>query len=200
MTNHEKQNILIKEFEQLWNELWMNPNMSFYTKNQLNDYHISLSKFKKLQVGYNQKKKYFINFKYFVEKSKTNWDEPEWGFPKGRRKIKETDLNCAIREFKEETGLESEDFTIKDNFKTKIELINGTNNIKYKHIYYIGFILNNTKKLMIDENKFEQVSEIGKIGYYPYDKCLQLIRPYNIDKRRILKETNNEIMKYLNEN
>ena len=35
----------------------------------------------------------------------TSWDEPEWGFPKGRRNFNETDLNCALREFNEETGI-----------------------------------------------------------------------------------------------
>ena len=119
-------------------------------------------------------------------------------FPKGRRKIRENDLDCAIREFKEETGLENKDFIVKHEFSPKIELINGTNNIKYKHIYYIGVILNNDKLLKIDEDKFEQVSEIGKIGYYSYEKCMELIRPYNIDKIRILKEINKEIMDYLN--
>ena len=30
------------------------------------------------------------------------------------------------------------------------------------------------KLLKIDEDKFEQVSEIGKIGYYSYEKCMEL--------------------------
>jgi 8-oxo-dGTP pyrophosphatase MutT (NUDIX family) len=34
-----------------------------------------------------------------------NFLEPEWSFPKGRRKIKENDLDCAVREFCEETQL-----------------------------------------------------------------------------------------------
>ena len=33
------------------------------------------------------------------------WTEPEWGFPKGKRNLYETDLNCAMREFNEETGV-----------------------------------------------------------------------------------------------
>jgi 8-oxo-dGTP pyrophosphatase MutT (NUDIX family) len=30
--------------------------------------------------------------------------EPEWGFPKGRRNYNEKDIDCALREFSEETG------------------------------------------------------------------------------------------------
>lgn len=33
-----------------------------------------------------------------------SWEEPEWGFPKGRRDTEESDWVCALREFKEETG------------------------------------------------------------------------------------------------
>ena len=33
-----------------------------------------------------------------------NWIEAEWGFPKGRRNYQETDFECALREFSEETG------------------------------------------------------------------------------------------------
>lgn len=29
----------------------------------------------------------------------TVWDEPEWEFPKGRRKRDENDYECALREF-----------------------------------------------------------------------------------------------------
>lgn len=33
-----------------------------------------------------------------------HWTEPEWGFPKGKRNMYESDLDCALREFNEETG------------------------------------------------------------------------------------------------
>jgi hypothetical protein len=35
------------------------------------------------------------------------WLEPEWGFPKGKRNYNETDIDCAMREFYEETGFKS---------------------------------------------------------------------------------------------
>ena len=30
--------------------------------------------------------------------------KPEWGFPKGRRNYQENDIDCATREWEEETG------------------------------------------------------------------------------------------------
>ncbi len=197
MTIKEKKNLLTSTFESLWKELWMNPNMLLYSKTQLNEYSISLSKFKKLQKGgyYDKKQKtILINFKYFIDQSNTKWIEPEWGFPKGRRKIKELNIDCAIREFSEETGLRKKDFIIQHNFEPKIELLKGTNNIHYKHIYYIGMITNNAIQLSIDKEKYEQVSEIGDIGFYSYKKCLELIRPYNIEKKNVLTAVNNELL------
>jgi hypothetical protein len=41
-----------------------------------------------------------------------SWDEPEWGFPKGRRDTEESDWVCALREFTEETGQPSDPNTI----------------------------------------------------------------------------------------
>ena len=35
------------------------------------------------------------------------WVEPEWGFPKGRRNFMEKDYECALREFSEETGYDT---------------------------------------------------------------------------------------------
>ena len=48
--------------------------------------------------------KYIYISRFIKNESKTNWDEPEWGFPKGRRNYQEKDMICAIREFEEETG------------------------------------------------------------------------------------------------
>ena len=31
--------------------------------------------------------------------------EKDWGFPKGRRNLRESDYDCALREFEEETDI-----------------------------------------------------------------------------------------------
>jgi 8-oxo-dGTP pyrophosphatase MutT (NUDIX family) len=40
----------------------------------------------------------------------SEYTEPEWGFPKGRRMRGESDLACAIREFDEETNIPRDAF------------------------------------------------------------------------------------------
>jgi 8-oxo-dGTP pyrophosphatase MutT (NUDIX family) len=42
---------------------------------------------------------------YFEKELVNDFNEPEWGFPKGRRNPNEKNLKCALREFWEETGI-----------------------------------------------------------------------------------------------
>ena len=56
-----------------------------------------------------------VTLKDIVEMSKTKWMETEWEFPKGRRNQKEKDLDCALREFEEETGIHQTDIKIVEN-------------------------------------------------------------------------------------
>ena len=197
MTIVEKLNLQTKNFNDLWEKLWIRPEI--YTTKQINEFKKSKQKFASLKEGGFFDKKNptkFINLNYFIENSDTNWIEPEWGFPKGRRKIKEKNLNCAIREFNEETGLYSTDYRILKNITTKIENILGTNNVQYKHIYYTAQIITD-KQIKLDEDNFDQVSEIGDIGYFNYQKSINLIRPYNVEKRQVLTQINCELQELL---
>jgi 8-oxo-dGTP pyrophosphatase MutT (NUDIX family) len=49
---------------------------------------------------------------------KEYWDTPEWGFPKGKKNRNENDRECAIREFREETNIESHEIIEIQNTNT----------------------------------------------------------------------------------
>jgi hypothetical protein len=59
--------------------------------------------------------------------------EPEWGFPKGRRNINESDMKTAFREFSEETGIPTESLMLLSHTPFE-ETFRGSNGIKYKHV------------------------------------------------------------------
>jgi hypothetical protein len=63
------------------------------------------------------------------------WDEPEWGFPKGRRNNQEKDYETAVREFSEETGVISRYLRNIQNIYPFEENIMGSNYKSYKHKY-----------------------------------------------------------------
>ncbi len=60
-------------------------------------------KFEALKAGITLTNGETFSLADLMEETNTSWIEPEWGFPKGRRNNQETDLDCALREFKEET-------------------------------------------------------------------------------------------------
>jgi len=86
LSKEEKQLILTHNFQDLWNMLW-NDN-----KKKSNEYKESLNKFESLKKGITIKKNDInikINLKDLLKVNFFSFDEPEWGFPKGRRNFKE---------------------------------------------------------------------------------------------------------------
>ena len=170
MTFDERNMIVHYNFDYLWNKLWMKQDNKQYH----NEYDSSKKKFNILKEGiYN--KNVLVSLKTLHSTNKLLWYEPEWGFPKGRRNLKETNLECAIREFEEETGIS--------------ELFSGSNNIRYKHIYYVAIANENINNIFkIDKSNFNQVSEISNIKWHSYKECMNIIRTYNIEKKNVLEK------------
>lgn len=184
MTNEEKKNLIEKDFDELWKDLWSTTGTSMdkpVTFNQ--EYEDSKNKFDKLKEGYMLQKNellFFMNFKKIIGRSLENYEEPEWGFPKGRRNMNEKNIDCAKREFQEETGMKESEYHIL-NFSPLEEIYLGSNHIRYKHIYYFGQTLKK-KNIKIDENNIE----VGSINWYPFGEGYDLIRFYHKEKKNIL--------------
>ena len=130
----------------------------------------------------------FVKFSQLVDEIKPDWDEPDWGFPKGRRKryYSESDIDCAIREFKEETGIDQSQYTLLRKVKPIEETFEGSNGVTYKHVYYLAEAKNYLPIYLNPYNSL-QISEIKKIGWYPYDQGISMIREYHTEKKKIFK-------------
>ena len=111
MTITEKTYLLNNTFQDIWNNLWGD----FSGVQYANEEKISNNKFNSIKEGVYLYDNTYYNLKSLIHNSKTSWMEPEWGFPKGRRNYLENDLDCAIREFTEETGLLNKCFKIIKN-------------------------------------------------------------------------------------
>ena len=116
-----------------------------------------------------------------IEASTTSWDEQEWGFPKGRKNYNETDLDCAIREFNEETGFEIDKRNIVQNISPFEEIFFGSNYKSYKHKYFLTYMDFENVEPVIQET-----NEISKIQWKSYADCIASIRSYNLEKKRLL--------------
>lgn len=168
----------MNDFDYLWNDLWKNNNMKHH-----NEYIKSKERMEKLNSD-----EVDIKLEYYVENGKPKHLYPEWGFPKGRRNYLENDYDCAIREFKEESGLSNNDFSILNDIEPIHEKLIGSNKTEYKHIYLLGISTSN-KKLLIDDNEPSQCNEIGDIAWMTYDQAMKVIRDFHFERQSILTET-----------
>jgi len=193
MTKKERNFIEKNDFDTIWNSLWMNKNIKQYR----NEYDNSKKKFNKLKDGIELDDKSILNLHKLNCETPCFWDTPEWGFPKGRRNLRETDLECAHREFQEETAFKKQDYKFL-NIKPIDEVFLGSNNIRYKHVYFIGMSMIDTDEIHINNNNVLQLMEISNLGWFTYEECMHKIRPYNLEKKEALKKANEIITNLIN--
>ena len=186
MSMKEKEQIITLTFEQLWSDMWSETVNLQYKNEEL----ISSKKMESIMNGIliNGEK---INLKNIVDNSPTNWLETEWEFPKGRRNNKEKDLECALREFEEETGINSSKLIIVENILPFEEIFIGTNHKSYKNKYFLAY-MNETDDIL---NSF-QTTEVSKIEWKTIGECLESIRPYNLEKKELIKNINKVLQEY----
>jgi 8-oxo-dGTP pyrophosphatase MutT (NUDIX family) len=120
------------------------------------------------------------------------WDEQEWGFPKGRRNYQEKEHECALREFSEETGYDSSLLKNIENILPFEEIFMGSNYKSYKHKYYLMYMHYDDTNT---HNDFEK-SEVSKIDWKNYETCLESIRSYNTEKKKIITYIHKCLAKY----
>jgi 8-oxo-dGTP pyrophosphatase MutT (NUDIX family) len=169
-------------------------------ENILIEYEESIKKFRQLKDMKLDVTNGNFNLKFYLDNVKPKWVTPEWGFPKGRRNFSEKNVECAKREFCEETSLNNEQYNLLNVIRPLHEVFYGTNGVKYKHTYYVGYTnikntININKSLQKNNNYID--GEIGEIGIYTYNEAMQLIRPYHIEKKKILTQIYIFILNYL---
>ena len=185
-SNEEKQKLVNGCFDTLWGELWMLDDIDPENMRFKNDYLRGKSKYEKLRAGFvYTHQDISVDVEYFVNMSKTSYETSEWEFPKGRRNQCESDKECAQREFHEETGYESSDYTLIENMKPFSEEYVGENKVRYKHIYYIGYLTNTHKEVSVGEG---QISEIRDIQWLTREECLEKIRDYHHTRYRVIHQ------------
>jgi len=177
MTFKEKNNLLTQTFDNIWDNLWINHDSKCFR----NEYENAKRKFKQLDVP------------SLVKNSETVYTFQEFGFAKGRRNTKESNIICAEREFCEETRYDKSTYDfIKDYAPIQEEFI-GTNEVSYRHTYYLVKMKDNVKPPKVDFTNKVQTGEVRNIGWFTCDEAISLLRPYDTEKRRVLIDVNKDI-------
>ena len=191
MSKQEKEIIITDTFEQLWKKMWGETNNIQYKNEEL----VSSKKFDIIKNGIMVDNE-IITLKDIVQKSLTQWVETEWEFPKGRRNGKEKDLDCALREFEEETGITKNKINIVENILPFEEIFIGTNHKSYKHKYFLAYMNNLEENDNFEELENYQVTEVSKMEWKSIDNCVESIRPYNLEKKKLITNINKVLEEY----
>ena len=176
MTYQEKMDILNLKFDDLWYKIWLEiPNQSHYRRKSLYPLRIKDSGFneKRYTCSYiKSKSKFESNFlsdyghrlRRLINDS-TN-SETIWEIPRGRKNMNEREVDVAIREFYEETSIDSKKY----NILWHIKPINNSyrdDGVIYKTTYYIAVIDDSAKHWSpkVNFNSYDQILEIEAIKW-----------------------------------
>ena len=167
MTLKEQVAIATEPFETLWKNLWGDDRSS-------SDFQTSKERF------------YSLDRLTLMKENLSEYTEPEWGFPKGRRMRGETDLACAVREFTEETNIPRDAYVLLNNIVLE-ETFTGLNSVRYKHIYYVALL--KVPELVNLTQKFTpmQRREISGIAWRTLGEAHGLIRPHHVERKAMLE-------------
>ena len=188
MTIFEKDKLLVNDFSTLWNDLW---NKNAISEQYRIEENVSGEKFKALSAGILIHNDLYTLSSLIDESNKFElWNEPEWGFPKGRRNYHENDYECALREFTEETGYNKKFMKSVENILPFDEIFTGSNYKSYKHKYYLMYMQETSEIGYYDK------SEVSKIEWKTYEECIQCMRTYNLEKKRMLTNINQCLSQY----
>jgi 8-oxo-dGTP pyrophosphatase MutT (NUDIX family) len=161
MTPEEKLIILTFNFETMWNHHWQthNNNPKFNRKKiaDFSVYTAKKNKFDKLITDDNGKR--IRNLISISRNSSLIWE-----IPKGRKDFDhENDIECAVREFQEETGISKDSYRILSEIKP-FKTVERDGDTCYISTYYVA-IPTKYIKLRIDFDMLDQICEIIDIRW-----------------------------------
>jgi ADP-ribose pyrophosphatase YjhB (NUDIX family) len=188
MTVCEKHNILTKPFDELWSSLWGEYSGIQYRGEE----QVSKNKFLHMKNGVDMSSGVKYNLETLISSSTTSWETAEWGFPKGRRNHQEKDLDCGFREFEEETGYDKLSLKQIHNVIPYEEIFIGSNIKSYKNKYYLSYMSRDT----VQKNEYQK-SEVKNMKWLSYKECMDIIRPYNVEKKNIITSVNNTLHNFM---
>jgi len=161
----------------IWKDLWVNNRSKIYRQ----DYKYCSEYFMK------NVEKYIDLF----EDENTGIDDNTWFFPKGRKNEYENDLECALREFEEETNISSKNINVDKNNIFE-EFYIGSNNILYKTVYFTAYIpFMPVKKYKFYPYNIRPKFISGEVYDYEWLDFQTTYKLLNKEKSQVLEKINN---------
>jgi 8-oxo-dGTP pyrophosphatase MutT (NUDIX family) len=218
MSFSEKIDIISMQFSQMWYRVWLNNPEKYFN---ITDVYKSTNfsncpieeRFTNAEINkiyYEKKNKFEANFSYdngkrlrtLIQQSTDSeilWEIPKGGKNKKDNSLFETDIECAIREFYEETRIDYTKYNLLYNVKPVIDSF-VDDNVNYQSIYYIAALKDNNKLTNphIDFRNFNQITEVEQIKWVslPEVKFLNLSKPIHNKIITLYSKITHEFKKY----
>lgn len=180
MTNDERERLLNHSFDEIWDDLWFNHNLKIYQQ-----------EYRRARTCYESIEK---NLPSLFEKHPSQTQRREWGFPKGKKFQSETDRECALREFREETRYPT-DGLIHRSPRTFVENYRGTNRKMYRTVYFLAQTM---EKFPIRYEQREGIlrsrtisEELGDLKWVTLEESIDYLGQRKYD---LLKDAHDEVM------
>lgn len=167
MTNHEKDLMSTKDFGELWEYMW-----GGVLSNRKNHDRAHA------EIKFTNSRDIILEC---IQTSTTSWEHPEWEFPKGRMQQGETDIECALREFEEETHISINTINVVYNICPFEEVYKGSNDKMYQITYFLAKLKDEEPNL----SSFQE-EEVSRMEWKDLEECLASIRPCNKEKKELV--------------
>lgn len=125
-----------------------------------------------------------LNLSTLLLRNKSEFRDIELGFPKGRKNSGgESEINCALREFEEETHINRSSITLVPNARFE-ENYRGSDNKNYRSVFFLA------RENCPTSNQVTRPirnHEVEMTQWMPLDEAMVHIRPYHEEKRHIIE-------------
>lgn len=169
MTEEERFRLRSISFDKLWDDLWVNHNSRAYN----NEKKAAKIKFENLDIT------------AMAINTVGKWETQEYCIPKGRRNSGEDYLACAIREFREETGVTRDKINILEGNFGLSETFYGSNGIMYQHEYLLAEVASDLE-VKIDPENILMIGEVKDIRWFNFKDAINVFRDYDTTKRNVI--------------
>lgn len=208
MSFSEKVDILGMQFENMWYRIWLNnPAKHFDLADVFEPVGKSqITSAEKYKLFFQKKSKFERNFTFDGGKRlrelihQSTSAEITWEIPKGGKHEHETPIDCAVREFTEETSIHASKYNIYYDVMPVIDSIRE-DDVTYQHCYYIATVNDKEITTNINFRNFEQISEVEQVKWVSLaeiefmqlasDQHKHLIKLFNVIINVFKKKHNN---------
>ena len=186
----EKIDILGMDFGNMWYRIWLNNPEKHFNISDVYKYE-SLPDIEIYKTYHQKKTKFLANFgkdngtqlRHYIKKSINT--ELIWEIPKGTKNFCESNIECAIREFHEETSISYNDYRILFHVNPIIDSFVDDNTL-YKSVYYLA-VLEDGKNPAIGVNfdNCDQIHEVEQVKWVSINEIQYMDLRDNIHNRLI---------------